>query len=218
MIVRTRSHRKTSNNTQSTHDGLLWCGGFTFVETMIVVLITSISLLAISSFVVSMYRANSYANEQAYAIDYARRGVTDMVQYIREANISDTGSFPIASAGTSSMIFYSNIDTDAEIEKVRYFLDGDTFKRGVVNPTGDPLAYTDPETETIIARNVRNVANDVDIFEFYGDDGVEVTDFDEVTEMTYVKVNLIININPARAPEDFTLRSSASIRNLKTNL
>ncbi len=192
--------------------------GFTFIEVIVVITISTISFIAITSFIMTMYRANSYAMEQALAIDQARRGVLEMVQYIRGATVSDTGSFPLTSAGTSTFTFYSDIDVDVNVEKVRYFLEDGTFKRGIIKSTGYPLAYTLPEEVKIIAENVHNVANATDIFTYYDKFGAEVTNLDEVADMTFVKVNLIININPSRAPEDFTLRSGVSIRNLKTNL
>lgn len=193
--------------------------GFTFIEMMVVLAVSTLSLIAVTGIIVSIYRANDYALEQAFAIDQARRGVLDMVQYIREATISDAGAFPIVAAGTSTFTFYSNMDESSDVERVRYFLDDDdVFKRGIIKPSGDPVQYTGGEKEIIIAENVRNVANATDIFTFYDEDGLEVTNLSEVTDMTFVKVNLIININPARAPEDFTLRSGVTIRNLKTNL
>lgn len=192
--------------------------GFTFIEMIVFTTVSAMFFIAVGGIIVNIYRVNSYALEQASAIDQSRRGVLDMVQYIREATISDTGSFPIVSAGTSTFIFYSNIDNDTNIEKVRYFLEDGEFKRGIIKSTGDPLAYTASEKVVIIAKDVRNIVNNTNIFTYYDESGLEVTDLGEITNMTFIRVNLIINLNPARAPEDFTLRSGVSIRNLKTNL
>jgi len=192
--------------------------GFTLIEVFTVIAISTLSFLAINSFILRMYRANSYATQQSIAIDQARRGVLDIVKCLRGATISDTGSFPIVSVATSTITFYSNIDADVNVEKVRYFLDGNILKRGVKKSTGFPLAYTSPEEVKMIAENVRNVVNIKDIFNYYNNLGVKITDLSKITDITFVKVNLIIDINPNRAPEDFNLRSSVSIRNLKTNL
>lgn len=192
--------------------------GFTLIEVFTVIAISTLSFFVINSFILRMYRANSYATEQSVAIDQARKGILDIVECLRGATISDTGSFPIVSVGTSTITFYSNIDNDVNVEKVRYFLDGNILKRGVKKSTGSPLAYTSSEEVKVIAENVRNVINITDIFNYYNNLGVKITDLTKITDITFVKVNLIIDINPNRAPEDFNLRSSVSIRNLKTNL
>ena len=45
-----------------------------------------------------------------------------MVKEIREARTSDDGSYPIEKARDKEFIFYSDIDKDGEVERVRYFL------------------------------------------------------------------------------------------------
>jgi prepilin-type N-terminal cleavage/methylation domain-containing protein len=192
--------------------------GFTLVETITVITVSTILLVGVTSFIMQMYRSNNYALEQAFAISYARSGVLKLVESIRESTISQTGSYPIAEVSTSSMLFYSNIDTDDDIERVRYYLDGETFKRGVIKPSGTPAEYVGAEATTTIAEDVRNAPLGTDIFTYFDNTGTEVIDFDDITSISYVQVNLVININPSRAPEDFTLRSSVSIRNVKNNL
>ena len=62
---------------------------------------------------------------------------------------------------------------------------------------------------------MRNFEEDIAIFTYYDENGVEITDYNEVDEVRSVVVNLIVNIQPIRAPEEFTLRSSANLRNLR---
>ena len=48
--------------------------------------------------------------------------------------------------------------------------------------------------------------------------GTEITDYDNISDVSFVKVNLIVNVNPLRLPNEFMLRGTATLRNLKVNL
>ncbi|GAH01165.1 unnamed protein product [marine sediment metagenome] len=79
---------------------------------------------ALSGFIVYSYRIHALAWQQSIAIEEARRGVSIMVKEIREATSGEDGSYPIEKAGNKEFIFYSDVDKDGAIERVRYFLGG----------------------------------------------------------------------------------------------
>ncbi len=167
------------------------------------------------------YRSNNYVLDQAVTINNARKGIESLARDIREATYGDDGSFPVATIAQQSFTFFSDIDEDNGIEHVRYFVDGtdSTLKRGIINASGVPLSYN-PASEVVlvVANDVRNVALATTTFRYYNQAGAEITNFSNVTEVAHVRLNLIVNVNPGTAPNDFMLRSSATIRNLKTNL
>jgi len=141
-----------------------------------------------------------------------------MVREIRGASYSDTGAYPVVSADNMEFIFYSDTDRDNSIERVRYFLDGTDFKRGKIESSGDPLGYElSNEVVSVLSVYSRNDAGDP-IFSYLDSSGVEITDLSNITNITFVRVNLIVNVVEGRAPNEFNLRSTAQIRNLKTNL
>lgn len=193
--------------------------GFTLVETIVVVGIFSLIVATLSSAIVFFYRTNSSAIEQSVAVDTARRGVDNMVKDIREATYSEEGAFPLVSFGPNTFTFYSDIDSDPQIEQVSYSLSSQQFQREVVKTTGSPPVY-DPATAevTLVADDVRNIEDSVEIFTFYDASGNLVTDSSDIKDIRFVNVNLVVNINPNRLPNEFTLHSSATLRNLKTNL
>ena len=193
--------------------------GFTLIETVVVISIFTLLIFAISSSIVFFYRTNASALEQAYAIQNAQQGVSILVRDIREAIYSDEGSYPIISFATSSFAFYSDIDRDDSVELTRYYIEDEALKKGMINATSGIPVY-DPADEiiTTISEQARNWVLDVSVFRYFDDTGAEIFDFSSITEVAFVEVTLIININPARFPNDFTLRSSATLRNLKTNL
>jgi hypothetical protein len=185
------------------------------IEAVVWVAMTSMIMLTIVEAVQYFYRTNSYTIEQASAITSAQRGIEEMIKVMREAAYSSNGAWPILTLATSSVSFYADIDDDPFIEQVRYFLDGNALKRGVIDPTGDPPTYSNPETFSIISEYVRNREQGVDMFEYYDVDGNLMTDLSKIAEIRFVQATVIVNINPYRMPNQFTLRSTAALRNLK---
>ncbi len=190
--------------------------GFTLVETVVTVAIFTLAMTLIIVSLLVFYRSNTYVMEQSFAINNARKGVEFMVEDIREAAFSESGSYPVISAASTTISFYSDIDTDNETEQVRYFLNGTNLEKGVIGPTGNPALYN-PINEEIqtVSQEVRNGALGIDIFEYYDSTGALVADLNQITDIAYIRVNLVINVNPVRLPNDFTLRSSVTLRNLK---
>lgn len=194
-------------------------GGYTLIEAVISVVIFSMAALMIVGTITFLYKANSNAIEQAFALASARRGVDKMIRDIREAAYSDEGGFPIESIDDYSFTFYSDTDRDLYVERVRYFLDGTDLKKGTLDPSGDPLTYNaGAEVVSMVADNIRNEEQGFPIFNYFDDQGNQIATTSSVLDIAFVNVNVIVNVNPLRLPEEFTLRSSATIRNLKTNL
>jgi len=98
--------------------------GFTLIETLVAIAIFVLITTALFGSVVNLYQTNAFVWQQAQAIDEARRGVKVMIREIREARAGGDGSFAIAEAEDNEFIFYSDIDKDDEVERVRYFLGG----------------------------------------------------------------------------------------------
>jgi len=328
--------------------------GFTLIETIVAILIFVLAIGATSAFIILAFRTQSYAFQQMMAISEARKGVEQMVKEIREAKVGDDGSYIIEKATDYEFIFYSDIDKDAETERVRYFIkpaggktgsltdqcvsftsggscsvsfsnffsdklesaevivsvEGDlnssnetvdiyadgkklgtlcedkecgqctgkfedpttfevtsqaadndilftatasnrvdpfcdfkeenhsflayfefrwtetpgveskaVFKKGITQPTGWPVKYlTENEDVLIISENIQNEVRGEPVFTYYDGDNNLLGSEDRLEKTTFIKVKLIINVNPNRPPEDFILESSTQIRNLKTNL
>lgn len=197
---------------------------FSLIETIITIFIFTISLLMITGFIINIYRAYAFNLQQIQAINEARKGIETMVKEIREAKYGDDGSYPIKEAGDFQFIFYSDIDKDSATERVRYFLDGSDFKKGVIEPSGDPPQYVlANEVIAILSTSVRNSVPGP-IFTYYnGDWPIDIVNnplptLTRLTETKLMHVYLKVNVNPNRPPDDFELESDTQIRNLKTNL
>lgn len=189
--------------------------GFTLLESLVVVSIFTIVMTAIVGSVIMFYRANAASLEQSYQINSARRGIEFLVREAREAAYADTGAYPVAGIASTSIAFYSDVDTDAPVELIRYTLLGTTLFRTSLDPSGVPPSYAGAGATSTVSEFVRNSEASTPVFRYYDAEGMEITDYTQVDEVRSVVVSLVVNILPLRAPEEFTLRAGATLRNLR---
>ncbi|MEA2113144.1 MAG: prepilin-type N-terminal cleavage/methylation domain-containing protein [Patescibacteria group bacterium] len=323
--------------------------GFTLIETIITIAIFAFAMVAAASFIITIYKSHAYTFQQSTAINDARKGIEIMVKELREAKMGDDGSYVIEKADDHEIIFYSDIDKDGGVERVRYFVyesdsltgdcvgyaqgsscnvnfpdfssatidsaqveicvegdlnggneyvkifaDGDelgtlcqtgcdqcasiwqgcatfdvteqanngsilftadssaavgcwgsgfcdwqqenhsvkarfifswtetnseqsaTLKKGVINPSEYPIEYPqDQEEISILSQYVKNT---LPVFRYFDGNGNELAAPARLGETKLMRVYLLINVNPERAPQYFELESNVQIRNLKTNL
>jgi len=191
--------------------------GMTLVEMIIVLALFTILSLAILNGIAAFYRYNAYSIAQSYQVDNARRGVEYLVRDIREMTYADDGSFPLVDMEDNRIMFYSDIDRDFSVELVEYELSGTTLYKNVYEAVGSPPVYDTSTTSlsTNISVYVQNDVQDIEIFKYYDGNGLLAATSTTVSDIRYIEVALIINIDPIRDPGEFLLRSSASLRNLK---
>jgi len=188
---------------------------FTLIEALMTISILIFSLAATTGFIMGLYRAHSFTFQQALAISEARQGIETMVKEIREARPGDDGSYIIEIAEDYQFIFFSDIDKDGAVEKVRYFIDNTDFKKGVINPSGEPARYSGEETIFILSKYVRNAPP---IFRYFDGDLQELPAPARLKDTKLMQLYLVINIDPDRPPQDFILENDIQLRNLKENL
>lgn len=191
--------------------------GMTLVETLVVLALFTIISYAILTSIASFYRYNAYTIAQSYQVSNARKGVESLVRDIREMTYADDGAFPLVSKNANSISFYSDIDRDDSVELVEYRLSSTTLYKNVYDAVGSPPAYstTTPDETYTISVYVQNALQGRDIFAYYNGAGELASSSVSVADIRYIDVDVIVNIDPVRDPGEFTLRSSASLRNLK---
>ncbi len=191
--------------------------GLTFVETILVISLFSILMLVVSNSIISFYKFNSYTISQAYQVNSARRGIELLVRDLREMTYADDGTFPLAEMGEHTVSFYSDIDRDDSVEYIEYELASTTLYKRVYNATGSPPVYdtvTPDETHTI-SKFVQNNLQGTTTFMYYDGNGSPAVATTTITDIAYIEAQVIVNIDAARNPGQFMLRSSAALRNLK---
>jgi hypothetical protein len=185
------------------------------IEMLVVIGVLAIVGLAVSGMIAYIYRSNTFLFQQSSATDNARRGVEYALENIREASYGADGSFPIATAATSTITFYADVDNDGTVEKIRYYLSNGTLYRGVTNPAGSPPSYTgQPETSSVVANYVQN-GTSTPVFNYYDDTGTLLSTPADVSKVASVSAVIGVDVDLRRAPLTFTLIGSATIRNLR---
>jgi type II secretory pathway component PulJ len=201
----------------STH----YAQGMTLVEAIVVIGLYTVLILVIFSSVQSLYQTNSYTIAQANEVDSARRGLTRFTRDVREMTPAEDGTFPVVRKEPHRIGFYSDIDRDNSVEYVEYQLATSTilYKR-TYNPIGNPPTYnlSSPDQEEILSEFVQNIVQATSTFYYYDTNGALLGPTDLLTEVRYIRAQLIVNIDPLRSPGEFMLRTSVAPRNLKDNL
>jgi len=185
--------------------------GFTLLEMLFVVSIAVILGLAISNFGADIFKQNYNFSKQLVADNEAKLTLTRIVTELRRAQPASTGAYAIESVSSTSLIFFSDINNDGARERLRYFVSGHSFKRGVIVPTGQPFVYQ------LANESLSTVITDLgtsspSIFTYYNssyDGTVSTTALAEPVEIKNVRLIKI---------ELLHLSSQAMLRNLKDNL
>lgn len=195
--------------------------GATLIEILVTIFIFSLIGFVIWAFQKDIFSLSDRLQGGLSVEQEVRKALKLMSAEIRSVSPSSVGAYPLAEVGSNSFTFYSDIDEDGLKERIRYFLDGDVFKKGILKPSGQPLAYNDGE-EVVVDFVSAIVNGATTIFEYYD------TNYDGTTaplvapinipNVRLVKITLIVDRDPNRAPEAIELSTQISMRNLKDNL
>lgn len=192
------------------------------VETVIVMGIFLLIILALTTFQKNIFQFNKFASDSLTTIQDGRVILRTMVRELRSMSQASNGSYPILQVGTSTITFFDDTNTDGLKEQIRYFTTGTNLKKGVIVPSGNPLTYN-PAAETIstLAYNVKN-ATTTALFEYYDANyagtSSPLTLPTTITNIHMIKINLMLDVDPNRSPLPRMYTSQVSLRNLKENL
>ncbi len=195
--------------------------GMTMIEVLVAMGIFLLLITAIIELMIWGNHGKDVVWEQLSTQNEGRIVVQNFVNDLRRANASSIGAYPIELAQSQQIIFYSNVDSDSWRERIHYFMQGATLKRGVTEPTGTPLVYN-PASEVVVdvVHDVANATNS--IFYYYDQNYSSVSS----SAMTYpinisairmVGIKLMLEEKPNVAPAPFTIEAKTEIRNLKSN-
>lgn len=177
--------------------------------------------------VFALFRASSQADKNVWESTFvqatASKTVQRFVDELRTANYSTIGSYPLLTTTGTEIIFFANIDGDSLMERVRYFVSGTTFMKGITKPTGELLYSYNTSTEEISAL-IYNLQTPLEnIFTYYGESYDGATNTSSMSYPIIMPLVRVVEIklkikqsNLADAPV-FEIQSKAQLRNLKAN-
>ncbi len=194
--------------------------GFTLTEVVVVVGILGAITVLLANLQTDVFRNYSIASEGIQADGEMRSSIRAFMRDVRAAAPAETGAYALETTGTSTLIFYSDVNGDSLRDRVRYFISGGTLTRGVIFPTGSPSVYL--ESNERLTSVVHNLAlGTVPLFSYYNANYTGTTsplsEPVDVAQVRYIRMMLIVDANPNRPPAPTVLSGGVMIRSLKNN-
>lgn len=184
------------------------------MEIIVVMSIMTYITIIASDFVVKGLISNTFNSEQITAVESARRAANVIVQEMRTGMNSASNTPTFALALPQEVKFFADANDDQLPDQIRYFVSGKELLRGVVIASTTIPYYKAAETTSMIVDYVNNQSEP--IFTYFSTTTAAMTAPNSaVGNIKRVNINLKINVNPMRAPQDYYVTSDVMVRNLK---
>lgn len=195
--------------------------GFTLIEAIVVVFVFSMIVYGVVMLVSNLLTSTNKQSSLLVGSDQARRLGTAFTNELRKADYAADGAYPVGLAGDQELVFYSNVDTTPDVERVRYFVQNATLMKGVVKPTGGVYDLAS-ETPIAVQSNLANGSQPVFLYYAGNYDGTvdnHLVQPINVNQVKFIKLNLLVfNTGGLKNDNTYSVSAGAAIRNLKTNL
>jgi prepilin-type N-terminal cleavage/methylation domain-containing protein len=198
--------------------------GLTLVEMLVAMVIFSLILIGALMLIKYIYKNYGFAMEQGLSLNEVQKGLKVLTDDIRGGRQADSGAYAVVSANKFDFVFYADIDNDNITERIHYYFQNNSIKKGVTSPAGTPASYpSEDQSTTTLVTHVINT-DDQPLFYFYDTNyptdqtnnplAVPISD---VSKIRLVKIDMFYNLDPFRAPNNIRLESFVEMRNLKDN-
>ncbi len=193
--------------------------GMTAVEALVAICLFAVASALVASFIVFSFKNHLRINEEALATDRVNINIQHLVEELRKMKTGENGSFPVETASSNEIIFYSDINEDGLAERVKYVLENGDFFKEVIVPTGEPLTYLEENIErTKIAEGITNEEASP-IFRYLGIDPVGGGNNLELSQpLDIFRVRLIVvslKTEIGNSGRQRIVESKAMLRNLR---
>lgn len=195
--------------------------GFSIFELVIVMAIFTGIVLVTASFRANLGSLENVLNQRLQSRQDIEQSFQIMSTEIRSAQESSLGAYPIDAAASSSLTFFSDIDKDGLVERVRYFRSTSTIRKGILKPSGDPLSY--PIASETISTVVNNVvtASTTPLFLYYDNSytgsQAQLSSPVDVSKIHVIQISLYADIKASSTPKPEFFTNTITIRNLRNN-
>ncbi len=196
--------------------------GFTILEALFAISIFALLAMSMVWVLITGLRTQRIVWDQLSGQNDVRRVLQQVVDDARRAEPSSVGAYPIVVASSTEFTFYANINNDNLRERVRFWVQNEELRKGVITPTGSPLTYESANEEvTVLAHDVKNITLNIPLFSYYDDTftGTEEALSQPVTTtaVRLLKVDLVVDVNPISSPVPVRAETFVQVRNVKLN-
>ncbi|MFI5240161.1 MAG: type II secretion system protein J [Candidatus Saccharimonadia bacterium] len=187
--------------------------GYTLLELIIVVVITSMLTLVLGTFLVNSLNTFQYATAQTNSANDVL-GILDRVGKVVR------GATKVVSTGTSSLTIYGYFSPrDSVPDQITYAVSGTTFQSTDIPASGTGPNYTYNAANGTTKTLTSNLAvGSTPIFTYYDDLGNQLTGSFTTGQVKQIGIYIAVNPQPARVPIAIGNQIRVSLRNMKTNL
>lgn len=196
----------------------------TLVEVLATIAIMLIAMEGFTLLFVKSWSMNKFIIEEGLASAAASRATNKIITKLRSVRQADNGDFPVESGDDFDLKVYIDIDDDDVTERVHYFLDldADQLKVGITDPVSTtPISYPAADDTVSVLTNYVVNENANPVFYYYNKNypGDQVNNPlatpINVEDARLIRVHLLVNIDPVRAPNNINIESFADLRNLE---
>ena len=194
--------------------------GFTVIELVVVIGLWALVGLIVFFVAWNLSDTGQYVQNKLANQNDLEQVFANMVIEIRSTAPSVFGGYPIVTAGTSSLTFFSDVSNDGVSDEVRYFAGTSTISRGVIVATGTPSSYpTSSEVITTVISNL--ITTSTPLFQYfdaqYTGTQSPMTQPVTVADIRAVLVTILVDVNPGTAPLPVFFSRMVTMRNLRSN-
>lgn len=191
--------------------------GFSTFEIIIAIGLSAIIVLAVGKFSDAITSMGVLINNELRADQDLELSFRVIRTELRSMGPSEAGAYPLEVVSTSTIIFYSDIDSDGLTEKVKYKFGTSTFEKGVIEPTINPVTYpTSTENIILVAPSIISASSS---FLYYGEGytGSEapLSSPIQISSVRIIGVRLVAEVSTSTAPRPIGLEDIITIRNLR---
>lgn len=196
--------------------------GFSLIEILIVSAVAVSIIFIVGSFNTNINVMNQMVSKQLQSKSDVAQMLQIVTTEVRSAGPSQSGAYTIDVAATGSFAFYSSINKNGVMERVRYFFASSTIYKGVIEPTGTPAAY--PSSSEIVTDIVDSavVPTSTPLFKYYDGTYTGTQTSSLAYPITVSNIRLVLmsfgaNIKPQEAPGPTFFSTLMDVRNLRSN-
>jgi prepilin-type N-terminal cleavage/methylation domain-containing protein len=193
--------------------------GFTLLEVVVAMGIAAIVMTVLGTTINQLGKVNTFVSEELANRQGLEQVFEMMITEMRSMGPSSIGDYPVKSASSTEIIFYSDVDGDGVYERLRYYFTSSTLSRGLLKPTGNPLVYaTSSETSRIMVTGLIAASSSFTYYDSnYSGTQLPLTYPIDVSVVRLVGVSVYADVQSSLAPQPTIFTDTIAIRNLRTN-